>query len=107
MKIYLLLKDTIITGYSYSELPETIEVEIENPNSIKLGIDAYVDGKIISNEIPAAQVKAARIRELKGLLAESDYLCLKHADGALSDEEYAETRAQRQAWRDEINSLEN
>lgn len=44
---------------------------------------------------------------LKSKLRTSDYLCLKHADGALTDEEYAPHKAQRQSWRDEINSLQN
>lgn len=107
MKVYLLLKNKVITGYSYSELPGTIELEIEDPSSIKLGIDTYEAGKVVANELPVAQIKSARIRELKGLLAESDYLCLKHADGELTDEEYAEIKAQRHAWRVEINELEN
>jgi len=77
---------------------------IETNEIIRLGIDKVIDGKFVK---VADEVKISRIAELKRLLADSDYLCLKHADGALSDEEYAETRAQRQAWRDEINSLEN
>lgn len=42
----------------------------------------------------------------KQLLTNSDYKALKHADGVISDEEYAETKTQRQTWRDEINELE-
>lgn len=48
-----------------------------------------------------------RIIELKKFLADSDYQSLKHSDGALSDEEYEPVRLQRQAWRDEINSLQS
>ena len=51
--------------------------------------------------------RAKRIMELKKLLSDTDYMCLKHMDGALTDAEYAETKAQRQAWRDEINQLES
>lgn len=47
-----------------------------------------------------------KIRELKGKLDGTDYKTLKYADGALSEEEYAETKKQRQGWRDEINKLE-
>lgn len=46
------------------------------------------------------------IRAYEQLLAQSDYQALKHADGALSDEEYAETRAQRAQWRQAINDLQ-
>lgn len=45
-----------------------------------------------------------RIREQ--LLAQTDYKALKHSEGVISDEEYADTKAQRQSWRDEINELE-
>lgn len=50
--------------------------------------------------------KQQRIAELKSLLASTDYQAIKFAEGALSAEEYADMKAQRQAWRDEINSLE-
>lgn len=46
------------------------------------------------------------ITALRMLLAQTDYKCLKHSDGALTDEEYAETKAQRAAWRAKINELE-
>ena len=42
----------------------------------------------------------------KQLLTQTDYQCLKFAEGSLSEEEYTPIRAQRQAWRDEINELE-
>ena len=46
------------------------------------------------------------INILKQLLTNTDYLSHKYADGALTDDEYAETKAKRQAWRDEINEYE-
>lgn len=46
------------------------------------------------------------IRAYEQLLAQSDYKALKHADGALSDEEYAETRKLRAQWRQAINELQ-
>lgn len=48
----------------------------------------------------------ARIAELKKLLMDSDYKAIKYAEGAISEAEYTITKAQRQAWRDEINTLE-
>jgi hypothetical protein len=42
----------------------------------------------------------------KQMLEQSDYQALKHADGAITDEEYAETKAKRAEWRSEINELE-
>ena len=47
-----------------------------------------------------------RISELKQKLQETDYKAIKYAEGELSVEEYAETKAQRRAWREEINKLE-
>ena len=47
-----------------------------------------------------------RISELKTLLKDSDYKAIKYAEGAISESEYTITKAERQAWRDEINTLE-
>ncbi len=47
-----------------------------------------------------------RIAYLKAELAETDYLCLKYTDGALSEEEYAPIRQKRAAYRAEINALQ-
>lgn len=53
------------------------------------------------------ELKQQRLFELKGKLYQTDYKALKYAEGWLTEEEYAETKAERQAWRDEINQLEN
>ncbi len=50
--------------------------------------------------------RVARIAELKALLASTDYIVLKIAEGSATKKEYAEKIAQRQAWRTEINDLE-
>lgn len=39
------------------------------------------------------------------MLRDTDYISHKHADGALSDEEYEEVKAQREAWREAIREL--
>lgn len=46
------------------------------------------------------------IRELKAKLASTDYKAIKYAEGVLSAEEYADTKAQREEWRERINELE-
>ena len=46
------------------------------------------------------------INTYKQLLTQTDYKSLKHADGALTDEEYSPTKEQRAAWRERINELE-
>lgn len=48
----------------------------------------------------------SEINALTQLLAQTDYLALKHVDGALSDDEYASAKADRQTWRDRINELQ-
>lgn len=50
--------------------------------------------------------KRRMISRLKQELAETDYKALKYIDGALSEEEYAPVREQRQALRNQINELE-
>lgn len=47
-----------------------------------------------------------RIAELKQKLQETDYKAIKYAEGELTEEEYAPMKAQRKAWREEINKLE-
>ena len=48
-----------------------------------------------------------QIAGLKQNLADTDYKAIKYAEGLISEQEYAEIKAQRQAWRDEINRLES
>ena len=70
---------------------------------------AYVNGEVREKD-PEADVarreKQLRIFELKRLLSVTDYKAIKYAEGILTAEEYEETKQQRQAWRDEINSLQ-
>ena len=47
-----------------------------------------------------------KIIVLKNRLARTDYKALKYAEGELSAEEYANTLAERRAWRAEINELQ-
>ena len=46
------------------------------------------------------------INAYKQLLTNTDYKALKHADGVLSDEEYAETLELRKSYREKINMYE-
>lgn len=45
------------------------------------------------------------INALQQLLANSDYQATKHSEGMISDDDYAETKAARQGWRDRINQI--
>lgn len=54
----------------------------------------------------AEMERVAEIERLKEQLAATDYKAIKHAEGWLTAEEYAPTKAQRQQWRERINELE-
>ena len=68
-----------------------------------------IDGKVVAVERVATEEEKIQIQieELKALLEATDYQAIKFAEGILTAEEYAPIKAQRQAWRDEINMLEN
>jgi hypothetical protein len=57
------------------------------------------------DEIQAIE-KQARLNALKQLLSGTDYKAIKHSEGIISDEDYAQTKAKRQSWRAEVNTLE-
>lgn len=46
------------------------------------------------------------INAMKQLLANTDYKAIKYAEGEISEEEYAQTKADRQSWRSRIGELE-
>lgn len=48
----------------------------------------------------------SQIDGLKLHLANTDYQAIKFAEGEMSEEEYEPMKAQRKAWREEINRLE-
>lgn len=54
----------------------------------------------------AEMERVAEIERLKEQLAATDYKAIKHAEGWLTADEYAPTKAQRQQWRERINELE-
>lgn len=57
-------------------------------------------------ELTPAQIIENEIWDLKGKLADTDYVAVKIAEGAATKEEYADIIAERQTWRDEINKLQ-
>ena len=62
---------------------------------------------VVKNAEPTGEeIKQARIAELKQLLADTDYVVIKIAEGAATAEDYSEIIALRQAWREEIRELE-
>lgn len=81
--------------------------------SLEYHIELYIDEndveyyQVAKNAAPTEEeIKQARINELKQLLADTDYVVIKIAEGAATPEEYADVIANRQAWREEIRELE-
>lgn len=69
----------------------------------------FVNGKIKEIEVPEEEytiTKEIQIQELKQKLSETDYIACKIAEGEATVEEYSDVIAQRRAWREEINKLE-
>lgn len=94
---------------------EITEQERKQPLPDKYSYYAVVDGKFaIKRRTPTIeelhnddiQAINREINELKKNLFDTDYKAIKYSEGLLTDKEYAEVKAQRQAWRDEINRLE-
>lgn len=95
---------------------EITEQERKQPLPDKYSYYAVVDGKFTikrrnptKEELEAdnRQVVEREIVELKQKLYDTDYKAIKYAEGFLTEEEYKETKAQRQMWRDRINELES
>ena len=94
---------------------EITEQERRQPLPDRYSYYAVVDGKFtIKRRTPTVEeVKAdetteinRQIRELKKKLFDTDYKAIKYSEGWLTDEEYAEVKAQREEWRKRINELE-
>lgn len=77
----------------------------------------WVNEELVKRKKPQSEIDAeeearriaeidAEILVLKTSLSETDYKAIKYAEGWITSEEYAETKAQRQVWRDRINELE-
>jgi len=88
----------------------TIEVDENTFNETLYSQVGYawrvVDGKLSLEQYGEIPV-SIEIGELKTKLSETDYQAVKYAEGWITEEEYAPIKAQRQAWRDRINELEN
>lgn len=52
------------------------------------------------------ELASREIAQLKSKLSETDYQAIKYAEGLIPETDYANIKAQRQAWRDRINILE-
>lgn len=72
--------------------------------AIKAEAEAYYAE--VQKQADAMAIKQ-EVADLKQKLNDTDYMAIKYAEGWITAEDYAPTKAQRQAWRDRINELEN
>lgn len=103
---YELDKNNFMTGNwcavgNFDNQVETEETEIDlnkywNGNNWETGENPKLKQSQLEEEI----------KDLKQKLYDTDYQAIKFAEGLLTADEYAETKAQRQEWRDRINELE-
>lgn len=107
--MYVLQKDGKIKGYSTSQVNDSYVWTDEE--IVEVGNDMFFASQ--TEEIEKAQAeyeneskKQEEIERLKSELASTDYKCLKYVDGALSESEYAETKAYRAELRQRINELQ-
>ena len=84
------------------EMGDNVEITEEEYNSIQ---EQKKQNRLAKVNTSRNQ-NLARIAELKQLLRDSDYKLFKYQDGDMTEEEYAPIKAQRHAWRVEINQLE-
>lgn len=97
MDYYLIYKDGEIIGSSNFPV---VEEGSQCRNVTKEEYDVY---RFKSEERKYITFK---IDELKEKLQNTDYIAIKFAEGILTEEEFSQTKLQRQLWRDEINELE-
>ena len=91
----------------YSTTPAGfVNIEVEDCVVVGMTVNSEALEAYLASIPEPVVTPEEEISELKGKLAATDYQAIKYAEGVLSEEEYAEMKAQRQAWRDRINELE-
>lgn len=109
------MKVEILDEYNYQcYIKRDNMVEIPKKELEKIGngykFDLKTKAIVVDTEYQKEKEKEEilnKIAELKIKLEQTDYQTIKYAEGQLSEEEYTPIKAQRQAWRDEINLLES
>lgn len=101
----LILPDELLNDYVEAKGFAYLKARNGIITSVKLNGEAY--NAYINSQPEPTEDKESKIAALKKKLTDTDYIACKIAEGAATREEYAEMIAQRQAWRDEINRLEN
>lgn len=100
---YCVIKNTSIV-IDQQEDQELMQKNAENAGISKFEIitdEEYITRKL-QNPDPSIEISKLKVK-----LSQTDYAVIKIAEGAAAVEEYADIITQRQAWREEINQLEN
>jgi hypothetical protein len=93
---------------------ETLGLKVTDEAFSKAGglIRRETDGKIFIGKTDAelaaeaaSETRQKRIKELKQMLADSDYVVIKIAEGSATKEKYAKEITDRQSWRQEADTL--
>lgn len=96
----------IITKEEYTKCANWINANGGKYMIMPIGQDMYRVDLIRIPEPTEYEKAQARIAELKQMLAGTDYVVLKIAEGVATKEDYASVLDIRQQWRAEINQLE-
>ena len=83
-----------------------VNIEVEGNTVTAMTVNYEAFEAYLANRPEPVVTPEEEIAELKAKLAFTDYQAIKYAEGVLSAEEYADMKAQRQAWRNRINELE-
>ena len=115
MKKYTLNLDANNYVLSIAHTPsDNIELDLSCYDLTYLSAYRFVDGSLILDEVKLEELKSQehetanteQITELKKQLADTDHQAIKYAEGWLTEEEYTPIKAQREALREQIRSLE-
>lgn len=96
MGIVITTYGKILSGWNRKNGP----VVVDRDNKYRVTFSIAVPYNAVQKE------QFARMRELKRLLEQTDYKTLKHSEGEISEEEWEKAKAERAAWRAEINEIQ-
>lgn len=103
-------KDGRIIAWTYlDDNPDFFETEFSNGDYLERPEFSHYDpcDWVIRDGVAYADPQpATEIVDLKRKLEKTDYITAKIVEGAATIEEYSGVIAQRRAWRDRINELE-
>lgn len=114
--VYLARKDGAVIHHTSMDAMKSMdgidkaEMEVSDAEFEAAGsLARIIGGEIFIGRTEAEKKRdeaVTQIARLKAKLAATDYIAAKIAEGSATTEEYADKIAEREAWRREINELE-